>query len=88
MILRELEVVLDAGRLMAGGDAPIDPVDLVEGLAGSGHLFSGQNGRNMNEHRLRAREGAVAVEHIMCASVGMSGAAVWLEWSSADGSRP
>ena len=52
MVLRQLQVVLHARRLVAGGDAAVGPLGLEEQAAPFGDLLGGENVRNLNEHLL------------------------------------
>ena len=51
---RDLHVVLRLGRLMAGGDAAIDPFGLVENLPRLGDLFGREDIGNSEEHGIGA----------------------------------
>jgi hypothetical protein len=48
--LGNLQVVLRLGRLVPGGDAPVDPGGARHQLAAARHLGLGQHARNVNQH--------------------------------------
>ncbi|MNP07018.1 hypothetical protein D3C76_990270 [compost metagenome] len=50
MVLRQLQVVLGPGRLVAGGDLAVRPVGLLQGGADTGDFLAGEDAGNVQQH--------------------------------------
>ncbi|MCY1248595.1 hypothetical protein D9M72_620400 [compost metagenome] len=50
MLLRQLQVVLGLGRLVAGGGLAVSPVGLLQGGADAGDFLAGEDAGNVQQH--------------------------------------
>lgn len=50
VVLRQLQVVLGLGRLVAGGRLAVGPFRLLQGCADPGDFLGGEDGGNMQQH--------------------------------------